>query len=57
MPSTIPHLISIFGAVLANFEITLAGAVASVLQIATAVGPSRLGVKLSNVVPAIALLI
>ena len=52
-----PHLISILGAVLANLEIILAGAVASVLLIATAVGPSRLGVKPSNVVPAIALLI
>ena len=41
IPSTTPALISRAGAVLAKLLITLAGAVASVVETAIALGPSR----------------
>ena len=47
-------MISRAGAVFANFAKILAGAVASSLEIANALGPSRDSFKLSNSVPAIA---
>ena len=47
-------MISRAGAVFANFAKILAGAVASSLEIAHALGPSRDSFKLSNSVPAIA---
>ena len=41
MPSTMPPLISSLSAVFANLQRILAGAVASSVEIATALGPSR----------------
>ena len=51
VPSTTPALISSLSAVLANSERILAGAVASSVAIATAVGPSRYSARPSNCVP------
>ena len=47
MPSTTPPLTSSWGASFANLQRTLAGAVASVVEIAIALGPSRYGARLS----------
>ena len=51
VPSTTPALISSLSAVFANSASTLAGAVASSEEIATALGPSRYGASPSQSVP------
>ena len=51
LPSTTPPLISSFSAVLAKLASSLAGAVASVVEIAIALGPSRYGASASKSVP------